>query len=77
MPGKSDVNWGRDDYSVVQDGQSRDIGGGVRLQVSRNDDSCYEVSVSGGRVAKFQRWCNSIWFEYGEYDTGCAFDDGR
>ena len=53
----SDVNWGRDDFSVVQDGEARDIGGGVRLQVSRNDDGSYEVKVSGGRTAEFQRWC--------------------
>ena len=71
-----DVNWGRDDFSVMQDGESREIGGGVRIQVSRNDDGSYEVSVSGGRVAEFQRWCNTIWFEFGEYDTGCVLDGG-
>ncbi len=72
-----DVNWGRDDYSVVQDGETRDIGGGVRLQVSRNQDGSYEVSVSGGRTAEFQPWCATIWFAFGEYDTGCALDGGR
>ena len=71
-----DVNWGRDDFSVVQDGETRDIGGGVRIQVSRNEDGSYQVSVSGGRVAEFQPWCNTIWFAFGEYDTGCALDDG-
>ncbi len=72
----SDVNWGRDDFSVVQDGEARDIGGGLRLQVSRNADGSYEVSVSGGRTAEFKPWCNTIWFDFGEYDTDCALDDG-
>ncbi len=73
----SDVGWGRDDYSVMQDGEARDIGGGVRLQVSRNEDGSYEVSVSGGRVAEFTPWCVGMWFERGEYDTGCALDDAE
>ena len=34
----SDVNLGIDDYSVMQDGDERDIGGGVQLQMSRNQD---------------------------------------
>lgn len=73
----SDVNWGQDDFSVMRDGETRDIGGGVRLQVSRNADGNYEVSVSGGRTAEFPPWCTTIWFAFGEYDTGCALDDGR
>ncbi|MDE2885044.1 MAG: hypothetical protein OXO53_08115, partial [Chloroflexota bacterium] len=73
----SDVGWGRDDYSVMQDGEARDIGSGVRLQVSRNEDGSYEVSVSGGRVAEFTPWCVGMWFERGEYDTGCALDDAE
>ena len=72
----SDVNRGYDDFSVMQDGESRDIGGGVRLEVHRNDDGSYEVSVSGGRVAEFTPWCNIIWFAFGEYDTGCALSEG-
>ena len=72
----TDVGWGRDDYSVMQDSDERDIGSGVRLQVRRNDDGSYEVSVTGGRVAEFTPWCFSIWFSFGEYDTGCALDDG-
>ena len=68
----SDVNRGYDDFSVLQDGETRDIGGGVLLQGSRNDDGSYDVSVSGGRVAEFQPWCAIIWFAFGEYDTGCA-----
>ncbi len=71
-----DVNWGRDDFSVMHDGETREIGGGVRLQVSRNDDGSYEVSVSGGRVAEFQRWCNSFWFEFGTFDKDCALHEG-
>ncbi len=73
----SDVNRGYDDFSVMQDGEARDIGGGVRLQVSRNDDGSYDVAVSGGRVAEFTPWCNSIWFEFGEFDTGCALASGE
>ena len=61
----------------MQDGETREIGGGVRLQVSSNDDGSYEVSVSGGRVAEFQRWCNTIWFAFEEYGTGCALDDRK
>ena len=71
------MNRGYDDFSVFQDGETRDTGGGVRLRVSRNDDGSYEVSVSGGRVVEFQPWCNIIWFAFGEYDTGCALDDGE
>ena len=67
-----DVNWGRDDFSVVQDGEARSIGGGVSLRVSRNADGSYDVTVTGGRTAEYQPWCNTIWFEYGEYDAGCA-----
>ena len=68
----SAVNRGYDDFSVIQDGETRDIGGGVRLEVTRNDDGSYEVTVSGGKVAAFTPWCNIIWFAFGEYDTGCA-----
>ena len=73
----SDVGWGRDDYSVMQGGEARDIGSGVRLRVSRNADGSYEVSVIGGRIAEFTPWCVNIWFAAGEYDTGCALDDAE
>ncbi|MDE2968772.1 MAG: hypothetical protein OXT51_01525 [Chloroflexota bacterium] len=73
----SDVGWGRDDYSVMHDGEARDIGGGVRLQVSRNEDGSYQVSVTGGRVAEFKPWCRGMWFDREEYDTGCALDDAK
>jgi len=73
----SDVNRGYDDFSVMQDGESRDIGGGVRLEVNRNDDGSYDVAVSGGRVAEFTPWCDIIWFAFGEFDTGCALEDGQ
>ena len=72
-----DVNWGRDDFSVMQDGETREIGGGVRLQVFRNDDGSYEVYVSGGPTAEFPPWCDTIWFAFGEYDTGCSLENGR
>ena len=70
----NDVNMGRDDFSVMQDGEVRDLGGGVSLEVSRNRDGSYEVSVSGGQIAEFKPWCEEIWFAFGEYDTGCALD---
>lgn len=71
---ESDVGRGWDDYSVIPDGETRDIGGGVRVAVSRNVDGSYEVTVTGGRVAPFVPWCTPIWFAGGEYDTGCALD---
>ncbi len=40
-----------DDYSVMQDGEPRDIGGGIRLQVSRNQDGSYDVAVSELRTS--------------------------
>ena len=73
----SDVNWGRDDFSVVQDGEVRSIGSGVEIQVSRNEDGSYEVVVIGGKVAEFSPWCNSIWFAFGEYDAECTLDEGE
>lgn len=72
----SDVGWGRDDYSVIQHGEARDIGGGIRVEVSRNEDGSYEVTVSGGPIAEFTPWCFPIWFT-GEYDTGCELDAGH
>ena len=69
----ADVGWGHDDYSVIEDGGSREIGGGVTVSVSRNRDGSYEVTVAGGQTAPFERWCYPIWFA-GEYDTGCFLD---
>ena len=70
-----DVGWGYDDHALIPDGQSRDIGGGVRVAVSRNGDGSYEVTVAGGRMAPFDRWCFPLWFLPGsEYDTGCFLD---
>ena len=73
----SDVNRGYDDFSVIQDGETRDIGSGIRLEVNRNDNGSYDVAVSGGRVAEFTQWCNTIWFAFGEYDMGCALNDEK
>ena len=74
-----DVGGGRDDYSVIQDGETREIGGGVSVSAKRNSDGSYEVTVSGGKVAEFQKWCFPIWFpvEEGEdeYDTGCLLNE--
>ncbi len=67
------VGWGRDDYSVLHDGESREIGGGVTVGVSENADGSYEIAVRGGRIAPFTRWCYKLWFSStGDYDTGCA-----
>ena len=72
---KHDVGRGRDDYSLIGDGESRDIGGGVIVAVSKNEDGSYHVSISGGRVAEFEPWCIPIWFAQPiEYDTGCLMD---
>ena len=75
----TDVGRGRDDYSLIPDGGTRDIGGGVRVTVARNRDGSYEVTVSGGKTAEFETWCNRIWFaddDY-EYDTGCYLDEAE
>ena len=71
-----DVGSGRDDYSLVADGEKRDIGGGVTVSVSKNGDGSYDVKVSGGRVANFEVWCSPFWWSGDEYDTGCYLDDG-
>ena len=70
----SDVNWGRDDYSLIGDGEMRDIGSGVRVEVTRNQNGSYDVTVSGGTVAGFEVWCSNIWFA-DEYDTGCYLEE--
>ena len=69
------VGSGRDDLSLIPDGGSREIGGGVSVSVAKNPDGSYEVTVSGGRVASFERWCDKIWFSGDEYDTGCFLDE--
>ena len=70
-----DVGHGRDDYSLIGDGESRDIGGGITVSVSKNADGSYNVAVSGGKVATFDPWCFRLWFEKSvEYDTGCKLD---
>lgn len=69
-----DVGWGRDDYSLVPDGGIRDIGSGVTIRVNKNTDDTWNISVSGGKVAEYERWCQTIWFSGTEYDTGCSLD---
>ena len=76
----ADVGWGHDDYSVIPDGGTRDIGGGVSVEVTGNPDGSYEVTVSGGKVAEFQKWCVPIWFVSSQqledrYDTGCLLSE--
>lgn len=70
----TDVGWGNDDHALIPDGESRDIGGGITVSVSRNRDGSYEVTVAGGRTAAFEPWCFPLWFESGVYDTGCFLD---
>ena len=70
-----DVGWGRDDYSLISDGERRDLGGGISIAVTKNGDGSYEVTVSGGIVAEFEVWCRPIWFSVKEYDTGCYLDE--
>ena len=69
------VGRGRDDFSLIPDGGSREIGGGVTVSVARNPEGSYEVTVSGGREASFPRWCEDFWFSASEYDTGCFLDE--
>lgn len=69
-----DVGWGRDDYSLLSDGDSRDIGGGVKISASKNSNGSWNVDVTGGRVADFPMWCEFIWFSGTEFDTGCLLD---
>ena len=66
----SDVGYGHDDYSVIQDGEKRDIGGGVSVSAKRNQDGSYEVTVSGGKVAGFEKWCEPHWRDQ-SYEAGC------
>ncbi len=68
-----DVGYGQDDYSVIGHGESRSIGGGVTVSVTRNSDGSYNVSVSGGKIASFEPWCVPVWFT-GEYDSGCLME---
>ena len=70
----TDVGWAQDDFSVIGDGETREIGGGVSVQAKRNDDGSYDVTVEGGTVAEFEVWCSNIWFSL-EYDTGCYLDE--
>ena len=73
----TDVGWGRDDYSLLGDGQSREIGGGVKVSVQSPGRGSWAVTVSGGRLAAFDRWCDPIWFSGAEYDTGCFLDEAE
>lgn len=70
----TDVGWGRDDYALLTDRESRDIGGGIRISAERNGDGSWNVIVDGGRVAQFERWCAPLWFSGEEFDTGCSLD---
>ena len=68
----SEVGSGLDDYSLISDGETREIGGGISVEVAKNWDGSYDVTVSGGKVAEFEVWCNSRSFGY---DTGCYLDE--
>ena len=69
----ADVAFGRDDYSLLSDGETREIGGGISVAVRKNTDGSFDVTVSGGKAAEFEVWCPTIWFS-DEYDTGCYLD---
>ena len=71
------MGWGRDDAALIPDRGSREIGGGVSVSVAKNPDGSYEVTVSGGTVAEFERWCEAIWFTAVEFDTGCFLDEAE
>ena len=77
----SDVAGGRDDSSVIQDGETRDMGGGVSVSVNRNSNGSYEVTISGGKIAPFPKWCIPIFFlnplseDEDIYDTGCLLNE--
>ena len=64
---------GKDDYSVIVDGGTRHIGGGVMVTVSQNADGSYQVAVSGGKIAEFQPWCWGI-IGKNEFDTPCSWN---
>lgn len=71
----TDVGRGYDDYSLIPDGEERDIGGGITVAVSRNRDGSYEVTVTGGRTAAFEPWCAPIRaLPDDPWDTGCFLD---
>ena len=45
------------------------------MAVSKNGDGSYHVSISGGRIAEFEPWCEPDRFaQPTEYDTGCLMD---
>ena len=71
-----DVNEGWDDYAVIIDGESRNIGSGVMVAVSKNEDGSYQVTVSGGKIAEFQPWCIPIG-DNDEFDTPCIWDTSK
>ena len=54
-----------------------DIGGGVMVTVSANADGSYDVTLTGGRHAEFEPWCEPLWYAASVYDTGCLFDNPR
>lgn len=75
----SDVGLGNDDYSVIPDGGTRDIGSGVSVSVKRNPDGSYEVTVRGGKAAEFKKWCSPAAWIPSEgrwrYDAGCLLNE--
>ena len=73
---KLEVSGGADDHSLIPDGGTRQIGGGVSVSAKKNPDSSYEVTVSGGKTAEFKKWCGFIPspLEDIEYDTGCSLE---
>ena len=63
---------------VIGDGQSRNIGCGIMVAVSKNKDGSYQVTVSGGKIVEFQRLvCASSMAQTTEYDTSCVWDPNK
>ena len=73
----SAVGLGRDDHALIVDGETRNLGGGISVTVRANADGSYDVTLTGGRHAEFEAWCEPIWFAGSTYDTGCLLDYPR
>ena len=61
---------------MIADGETVNLTEDVSVSVTKNTDGTYEVTVSGGKVAEFPRWCwplDSVGSVL--YDTGCTLDE--
>ena len=72
------VGSGFDDTSVIQSGETLDLTPSVSAEVTKNNDGSYEVTISGGKVAEFPKWCRTIQSSHNsdpEFDTDCFLDE--